>query len=94
MIRAALLDIDGTLVCSNEQHARSWSRAFNEHGYDLPAAAMRRLVGMGADKILPRVDAALSPDTEPELRSFDDRIRSSTMSTWPVCARRPGPAIF
>ena len=65
MIKAALLDVDGTLVDSNWQHALAWGRALREHGYDVAANVLIRLVGMGSDKILPQVDQKLSEKQEP-----------------------------
>jgi beta-phosphoglucomutase-like phosphatase (HAD superfamily) len=31
-----LLDVDGTLVDSNDAQARAWVKALSEHGYDVP----------------------------------------------------------
>ncbi|HOC16766.1 MAG TPA: HAD family hydrolase [Vicinamibacterales bacterium] len=59
-IAGVLLDVDGTLVDSNDAHARAWERAFREHGYDVPFERIRPLIGMGGDKILPLV-ANLDP---------------------------------
>ncbi|HEX5580949.1 MAG TPA: HAD family hydrolase [Gemmatimonadaceae bacterium] len=53
--RAALLDVDGTLVDSNDAHARAWVDAFAEFGYDVPFARVRPLVGMGGDKLVRRL---------------------------------------
>ncbi len=53
--RAALLDVDGTLVDSNDQHARAWVDAFREAGRDVPYERVRPLIGMGGDKVMPRV---------------------------------------
>ena len=50
-----LLDVDGTLVDSNDAHALAWVRAFAEEGVDVPFEAVRRLIGMGGDKLIPRV---------------------------------------
>ncbi len=50
--RAVLLDIDGTLIDSNEAHARSWVETFAEFGYDVPFDKVRPLIGMGGDKLL------------------------------------------
>jgi HAD superfamily hydrolase (TIGR01509 family) len=52
-IRAVLLDVDGTLIDSNDAHARAWLDALDEFGYDLPFERVRPLIGMGADKLLP-----------------------------------------
>lgn len=63
--KAALLDVDGTLVASNHEHAQAWVRALKQFGYDVQSARIRKLVGMGGDKILPRIDANLKEGTEP-----------------------------
>ena len=54
-ITTVLLDVDGTLVDSNDAHATAWVRAFAEEGVDVPFEAVRRLIGMGGDKLMPRV---------------------------------------
>lgn len=51
--RAVLLDVDGTLLDSNDAHARSWVDTFAEFGYDVPFEKVRPLIGMGGDKLLP-----------------------------------------
>ncbi len=53
--RGVLLDIDGTLLDSNEQHARAWVEALRDHDVLVAAPEIRRLIGQGGDKILPRV---------------------------------------
>ena len=52
-IRGVLLDIDGTLLDSNDAHAAAFTRAFAEHGIDIPFEHVRPLVGMGSDKLIP-----------------------------------------
>ncbi len=64
-LRAILLDIDGTLVDSNDAHAAAWSEASVEFGYDRPASFFRPLIGMGGDHVLPRIDPALKDDDNP-----------------------------
>jgi HAD superfamily hydrolase (TIGR01549 family) len=51
--RAALLDVDGTLVDSNYQHALAWFRAFRQSGIVLPLWRIHRHVGMGGDQLVP-----------------------------------------
>ncbi len=51
--RGVILDIDGTLVDSNEAHVEAWVTALAEHGFDVPAEKIRRLIGMGGDNLLP-----------------------------------------
>lgn len=53
--RVVLLDIDGTLVKSNEAHARSWWQAMRDHGIEVPLAKVRAAIGTGGDKLLPTV---------------------------------------
>lgn len=53
--RVALLDVDGTLVDSNDQHALAWVDAFREAGHDVAFDRVRPLIGMGADKIIPEL---------------------------------------
>jgi HAD superfamily hydrolase (TIGR01549 family) len=50
---AVLLDVDGTLVDSNYQHALAWYRAFRAHGDVLPVWAIHRHIGMGGDLLVP-----------------------------------------
>ncbi len=66
----AILDIDGTLVDTNYQHAIAWYRAFRKHGIVLPVWRIHCHIGMGGDQLV----AALTGDrTEREL---GDEIRS------------------
>jgi HAD superfamily hydrolase (TIGR01509 family) len=55
VLRGVLFDIDGTLLDSNDAHARAWVEALHEAGHDVPFARVRRLIGMGADKLLPEL---------------------------------------
>ena len=54
MLKGVIFDIDGTLVDSNDAHAQSWVDTFAEAGYDVPFDVVRPLIGMGADKLLPK----------------------------------------
>ncbi len=50
-----IFDIDGTLVDSNDAHARAWVRAFADEGIEVPFEQVRPLIGMGGDQLVPRV---------------------------------------
>lgn len=50
-----ILDIDGTLLSSNDAHARAWVRAFGEEGLDVTYDRVRSLIGMGGDQLAPRL---------------------------------------
>ncbi len=49
----AILDIDGTLIDTNYQHAIAWYRAFRRHGLVLPVWRIHRHIGMGGDQLVP-----------------------------------------
>jgi len=48
----AILDVDGTLVDTNYQHAIAWYRAFRQHGKLLPVWRIHRHIGMGGDQLV------------------------------------------
>lgn len=62
-VRAVLLDVDGTLLDSNAQHAECWQEALAEHGFNVPLTRVRRLIGMGGDKLLPAL-TGIESDSE------------------------------
>jgi HAD superfamily hydrolase (TIGR01509 family) len=66
-----ILDIDGTLVDTNYQHALAWQRALREHGEVVPAWTIHRHIGMGGDQIV----AAIAGD-EVE-RRLGDAVREA-----------------
>jgi HAD superfamily hydrolase (TIGR01509 family) len=68
---AAILDIDGTLVDTNYQHAIAWYRAFRQHGIVLPVWKIHTHIGMGGDQLV----ASLTSDEVDE--SIGDDIRSA-----------------
>ena len=49
----AILDIDGTLVDTNYQHAIAWYRAFRQNDVILPTWRIHRHQGMGGDQLVP-----------------------------------------
>src|SRR5688572_10510372 len=55
MLRGVIFDIDGTLIASNEAHARSWVQTLSEAGYDVPFDVIWPMIGMGGDKLLPSI---------------------------------------
>ena len=54
-IRGVLCDIDGTLIDSNDAHAQAFAQAFAEKGLAIPAEAVKPLIGMGGDKLIPQL---------------------------------------
>jgi HAD superfamily hydrolase (TIGR01509 family) len=61
-LRGVLLDVDGTLVNSNDAHARAWVDALGEESITVDFARVRPLIGMGGDKLLPAL-AGLDEDS-------------------------------
>src|SRR5438874_1002265 len=68
---AAILDIDGTLVDTNYQHAIAWFLAFKQHEVFLPVWRIHRHIGMGGDQL---VEALAGKDVDDEL---GDDIRAA-----------------
>ncbi|HSJ18830.1 MAG TPA: HAD family hydrolase [Solirubrobacterales bacterium] len=62
-MRAAILDVDGTLVDTNYHHAIAWHRAFRRHGVTPPLWRIHRHIGMGGDQL---VDAVAGHGVEQE----------------------------
>lgn len=52
MATTAILDVDGTLVDTNYQHAIAWHRALRAHGHVVPMWRVHRHIGMGGDQIV------------------------------------------
>lgn len=63
-LRAVLLDIDGTLIDSNDAHAHAWVDVGREFGYEIEFDHVRWLIGMGGDKVLPEVTGLKEESTE------------------------------
>jgi HAD superfamily hydrolase (TIGR01549 family) len=61
-LRTVLLDVDGTLIDSNDGHARAWVGALRAHGYVVPFEQVRPLIGMGGDKLTPQL-TGLDPES-------------------------------
>lgn len=62
-VRTVLLDIDGTLIDSNDAHANAWVDALAEFGIQIPYEDIRNKIGMGGDHLLPLV-TGIKEDSE------------------------------
>jgi HAD superfamily hydrolase (TIGR01549 family) len=71
LARAALLDLDGTLVDANYQHSLAWYRAFRRFEITLPMWRLHRHIGMGGDQY---VAAVAGDDVE---RDRGDELRDA-----------------
>ena len=54
-LSGVLLDIDGTLVDSNDGNARAWFEALLAQGVEISYVKLREAIGMGGDNLLPSV---------------------------------------
>jgi HAD superfamily hydrolase (TIGR01509 family) len=61
-LKAVLLDVDGTLVDSNDAHAQAWFEVLQHNGYSATFEEIRRLIGEGGDKLIPQV-TRLDPES-------------------------------
>jgi phosphoglycolate phosphatase-like HAD superfamily hydrolase len=68
-----LLDVDGTLIDSNDAHAHAWVDVLVDAGYDVTFARVRLLIGMGGDKILPML-TGLDPDSHAGAQILERRF--------------------
>jgi beta-phosphoglucomutase-like phosphatase (HAD superfamily) len=53
-LQGVMIDVDGTLVLSNDAHAQAWVEVFAEFGYDVKFEQVRPMIGMGGDQIIPK----------------------------------------
>jgi HAD superfamily hydrolase (TIGR01509 family) len=53
LIRAILLDIDGTLMDTNYLHVEAWAQAFEEVGERPPRSSIHFEIGKGSDRLIP-----------------------------------------
>jgi HAD superfamily hydrolase (TIGR01509 family) len=89
VIRGVILDVDGTLVDSNRQHAQAWFDAFTEAGLSGGTALdLQRLIGMGSDKLIPA--AVGLPGDGPEAERLGER-RAAIFRELYLPALRPTP---
>lgn len=54
-IEGVILDVDGTLVDSNDLHTEAWVQAFRQFGFPTAFDQIKPLIGMGGDKIVPLI---------------------------------------
>lgn len=53
MNRAAIFDVDGTLIDSVDQHALAWQEAFAQFDHRISYRQIRAQIGKGGDQLLP-----------------------------------------
>jgi HAD superfamily hydrolase (TIGR01509 family) len=87
---AVLLDVDGTLIDSNDAHAQAWVDAFVEAGIQADFSEVRRLIGKGGDKLLPEI-AKLDAES-PQGKAISER-RGDIFKKEYLPHIRPFPAV-
>ena len=74
--QALLLDIDGTLVDSNDRHADCWAEAFAKFGKQVPWDVIRGQVGKGGDLLVPDTLNAR------EMRELGEKVKKYRGELW------------
>jgi beta-phosphoglucomutase-like phosphatase (HAD superfamily) len=69
-VKLVLLDVDGTLIDSNDVHARTWVAALAEHGLQVEFEAARSLIGMGGPELM---DSLGVPEEPGKRRALESR---------------------
>jgi HAD superfamily hydrolase (TIGR01509 family) len=88
-VDAVILDIDGTLVDSNDAHARAFVDAATELGFRSPPLnRVRGLIGMGGDKLIP---AAFGFEAESDDGRALDELKGDIFRNRYLPALRPTP---
>ncbi|HET7482220.1 MAG TPA: HAD family hydrolase, partial [Actinomycetota bacterium] len=75
MSKLVILDVDGTLVDTNYQHALAWWRALRQNDIIVPIWRIHRTVGMGGDKMI----AALCGDDVEKEKGDDIRAAEKAL---------------
>jgi HAD superfamily hydrolase (TIGR01509 family) len=89
MVEVVVLDIDGTLVDSNDAHAHAWVEVLANDGVHAPFANVRRLIGKGGDKLLPEV-SGIREDTPRGQKLSDARKKLFQKKYLPELRAFPG----
>jgi HAD superfamily hydrolase (TIGR01509 family) len=89
MQKAVLVDVDGTLLDSNDAHASAWVEALREAGHRAPFDKVRPLIGKGGDKLLAEV-AGLSDDSSEGAAIGERRARIFRDEYLPTLKPFPG----
>jgi HAD superfamily hydrolase (TIGR01549 family) len=61
-LQGAILDVDGTLVLSNDIQAQAWVEAFHAYGYGASFEQVRPLIGMGGDHLVSQIIPAFDSE--------------------------------
>ena len=87
-LKTVILDVDGTLIDSNDAHAQAWVDVGREFGYDITFDRVRSLIGMGGDHVLPEL-TGLEEESEQGKRILDRRGKIFRSQYLPALAPFP-----
>ena len=76
LTQGILLDIDGTLVDSNDKHAQCWVDAFAKFGVNVGWDVIRQQIGKGGDLLVPDTLNAR------QMREFGDELKEYRGGLW------------
>jgi HAD superfamily hydrolase (TIGR01549 family) len=68
-LKGIIFDVDGTLVDSNDGHARCWQEAFAKFGKEIAYDVIRHQIGKGGDLLVPDLLNAR------EMRKFGEELK-------------------
>jgi beta-phosphoglucomutase-like phosphatase (HAD superfamily) len=80
-LQGVLLDIDGTLVLSNDAHAHTWVEAFAAYGYEIQFEQVRPMIGKGGDQIISELVPELSKE-EGDGKAIDERRKELVLNKY------------
>src|ERR1700749_427208 len=90
MPRAAIFDVDGTLLDSVDLHALAWHEAMTKFGHDVTFEQARSQIGKGGDKLIP---VFLSNDEQDDHGMAMESWRSERFKTAYLPLVRPFSAV-
>jgi HAD superfamily hydrolase (TIGR01549 family) len=90
VIRAAIFDLDGTLVDSNDLHVEAWEETFRHFGKEFPVKNLREQIGKGGDQYLP---VFLSEKEMREIGKQVDEFRGKLFKKKYLSRVRPFPRV-
>lgn len=73
-MRPVLLDLDGTLVDSVFLHVIAWEEAFRAAGHELPMWHIHAAIGMGGDRLVPRLLGEEPADADSLRQAHEERF--------------------
>ncbi|MFB7269097.1 HAD family hydrolase [Streptomyces sp. NPDC056244] len=77
--RAALFDVDGTLVDTNHLHVTCWWEAFRQAGHTVPMSEIHRSVGLGAGELITHL---LGDERDPDQDAWISAAHATLYGTY------------